>query len=71
MHIRDDLQKAFYREIKTGVVWIKSPYGYIAEFGSRHRLAHPYIRPASIAAKNKMKAVIRVSTKRAVDKEKS
>jgi hypothetical protein len=71
IHIKEDLKTYYSPMLKTGFVFIRSPYANIAEFGSRKRLAHPYMRPASKAARNKMKAVIRVSTKDAVDKEKA
>jgi hypothetical protein len=71
VHIKDELKHSVDIDKKIGEVSIKLPYAYIAEFGSKHRIAHPYIRPAARAAQAKMKAVIRKSTKEAIDKEKA
>lgn len=70
IHIKEDLKFYYSKTLQVGEVWIRSPYANIAEYGSRHRFAHPYMRPASQAARNKMRAVIRASTKAAVDKGK-
>lgn len=68
IHIKEDLSWYFSEMAHTGFVWIKSKYANIAEYGSKHRLPHPYMRPASAAARSKMKQVIRSSTKKAVEK---
>lgn len=68
INIKTDLKKWFSKSLHAGAVWIRSAYANIAEYGSRHRLPHPYIRPASKAAKNKIKQVIRASTKKAIEK---
>jgi hypothetical protein len=70
INIREDLRWYFSKMAHGGVVWIKSPYANIAEYGSSHRLPHPYIRPASAAARSKMKQIIRQSTKNAIERNK-
>lgn len=68
IHINEDLKWYFSKMAHGGVVWIKSDYANIAEYGSKGRLPHPYMRPASAAARSKMKQVIRSSTKEAIEK---
>jgi HK97 gp10 family phage protein len=70
IHIRDELQKEYDNAKMIGYVYVKLPYANIAEFGSKHRLPHPYMRPAAQAARNKMRAVIRASAKKAIQEEK-
>jgi len=71
IHIRDELKTYYSPSLKSGFVFVQLPYANAAEWGSRSRSPHPFMRPASKAAKNKMKSVIKSSTKKAVDKEKA
>jgi len=71
IHIKEDLKTYFSAMLQAGFVFIRSAYANIAEYGSKHRLAHPYIRPAAKAARSKMKSVIKSSTKTAIAKEKA
>jgi hypothetical protein len=71
INIKTDLKKWFSKTLHAGAVWVRSAYANVAEYGSKLRLAHPYIRPASKAARNKMKQVIRASTKKAIAKKKA
>lgn len=54
-----------------GEVWVRLPYANIAEYGSKSRLAHPYMRPASKSAQQKMKATIRKAAREAIAEEKA
>lgn len=71
INIKTDLKHLFSKLLHAGVVWIRSAYANIAEYGSKCRLPHPYIRPAARAARAKMIQVIRSSTKKAIDKKKA
>lgn len=71
VHIKDELKWSYSKMAKTGAVWVRLPYANVAEYGSRKRLAHPFMRPAWRAGYNKMRAVIRKSTKDAIKEEKS
>ena len=71
INIKTDLKHKFSKSLRAGFVWIQSLYANIAEYGSKHRLPHPYMRPASRAARLKMKQVIRASTRKAIDKKRA
>jgi hypothetical protein len=74
IHLRDNIQKEIDLKTKSGAVFIKLadiPYALVAEYGSKKRLAHPYMKPAASAARAKLKAVIRVAFKEAVAEEKA
>lgn len=71
IHIRDEIQRSFDNTNRIGYVWVKLPYANIAEYGSKHRLPHPFIRPAAKAAQNKMRAVVRTAVKKSVEAEQS
>lgn len=73
INIKTDLRYSysFSATRRVGVVWIRSVYANIAEYGSKSRLPHPYIRPAARAAKAKMIRVIRSSTRKVIDKKKA
>ena len=66
VHIKEDLKWYFSPLLQLGVVWIKSPYAAIANYGSRHRLAHPFMQPASKAGQQKMKRELRKIIKEAI-----
>ena len=71
IHIRDELKKDIDKDGKVGYVYVKLPYANIAEFGSKNRLPHPYIRPASRAAQAKIRATIRKAVKQSIAEEKA
>jgi len=70
VHIKEDLQWRFISMLKLGVVWIKSAYANITEYGSKSRLPHPYMRKGAAAARSKMRSTIRSATKEVVTKNK-
>jgi hypothetical protein len=70
--LRDAISSYVDLEGKAGYVWIsfdRIPYANVAEYGSRHRLAHPYMHPAAASARAKMKAIIRYAAKKAIQEE--
>ena len=70
--LRENIQKEIDLPNKAGYVFVKKsdiPYLFTAEYGTRSRLAHPFMRPAAAAGRGKMKAIIRASTKEVVDKK--
>jgi len=72
--LRNAISSYVDHEGKAGYVWIafdKIPYAIVAEYGSRHRLAHPFMHPAAAAARAKMKAIIRYTAKKAIEEEKA
>jgi hypothetical protein len=72
LHLREEIQKEIDLKAKVGYVFIKTsdiPYALIAEYGSKKRLAHPYMRPAAAAARAKMKAIIRTAAKQSIAEE--
>lgn len=69
IHIKDELNKMYDEEKRIGYVLVKLPYANVAEYGSKKRLPHPYMRPAAKSAQNKMRSMIRSATKDAVNKK--
>jgi hypothetical protein len=70
VHIREELRWNFSKLARMGTVWVRLAYANMAEYGSKGRAAHPFIRPAKAAAQRKMRAVIKRSTQDAVRKRK-
>jgi len=70
IHLKTDLEHEYIDEELMGVVSIESPYAMITERGSRHRLAHPFMRPAADAARRAVKSLIIKSVKEAIAEEK-
>jgi HK97 gp10 family phage protein len=68
IHIKDELTWTYNKDAKLGTVYVKLPYANAAEYGTKSRLPHPFMRPASKAAQNKMRSMIRLATKEAIDK---
>jgi HK97 gp10 family phage protein len=73
-----DLKAEIHTELvplkRVGYVFVEArdiPYVFAAEFGSRRRLAHPFMRPAQKSAKSKISAIIRKVARDAIAKEKS
>jgi len=71
VHIKEDLKTYYSPMLHAGFVYIKSVYANIAEYGSKSRLAHPYIRPAAKAARAKMRSTIKAAVKSAIAEEKA
>jgi hypothetical protein len=70
IHIREDIKKEYTKGDPVAYLVVRSPYAFPAEFGSKHRLAHPFMVPAARAAKNKIRALLRKSAKEAAEREK-
>jgi len=70
-HIRDELKKYYSKTLKAGAVWVELPYAHAAEFGTKSRLMHPFIRPAASAGKALMKAIARGAVKMAIKNAKA
>lgn len=71
IHIKENIKRYYSKIGRFGEVWIDLPYALVAEYGSKKRLAHPYMRPAGVAARNKMKAIIKVAAKQSIAEEKA
>lgn len=73
IHLREHVKKDIDLSKKVGYVFIETneiPYALVAEYGSRNRLAHPYMKPAANAARQKIKAIVRIAAKEAIAEEK-
>jgi hypothetical protein len=73
VHLREHIQKDIDLKNHVGYVFVKIsdiPYAAVVEYGTKHRWAVPFMKPAAMAARSKMKAIIRKSTKDAIVKEK-
>ena len=66
IHIKEDLKWYFSPLLQMGAVWIRSPYALVANYGSRNRLAHPFMKPASRAGQQKMKRELKKIIKDAI-----
>jgi HK97 gp10 family phage protein len=66
IHLKENIHSWWDPMARVFYVIAASIYANIAEFGSRMRLPHPYMRKAIVAAKNKMKSVIRGAFKKAI-----
>lgn len=70
IHIRDDVHKEYWPGENEGAIVVKSPYCMPAEFGSKRRLAHPFMRPAAKSAESKIRSMLRKAAKEAAAEEK-
>ena len=69
-HIRDELKKYYSKSLRAGAVWVELPYAHAAEYGTKSRLMHPFIRPAAAAGRALAKAIARSAIKLAIKKAK-
>ena len=67
IHLREAIEHFYDKVKRIYFIIVHSPYGFVTEFGGRrHYLPHPFIRPASKAAQNKIRAIIRLAAKQAI-----
>jgi hypothetical protein len=55
IHIKEELKHEWIEAMRRGAVWVRLPYANSAEYGTKSRLAHPFIRPASKAGRQYMR----------------
>lgn len=72
--LRGAIQKEIDLADMRGSVFIKLseiPYAAVAEYGTKRRLPHPYMRPAGVATRTKLKAIIKTAVRQSIEEAKN
>jgi hypothetical protein len=73
--LKSKIETSIYPEKKIGFVFIRKnkdmPYPFAAEYGTKNRLAHPFVRPAQKSAQSKIKAIMRYAARKRIEEEKA